>query len=135
MTKPTNTLVTLTVDTSTINETNKNDKVTFTDDQSDPAENPGHPDQYVSTVNKNAWITWKGVSDNGTDTVNISKVEQKTTGGGSDILVVPIGNPNDGEVKARVKNSQVTGDECYNVKFNINGSTTEYCIDPKLRMN
>ena len=63
------TLVTLTVDTATINQNNKNSKVDFTDNQGDPAENPGQPNNYVSSVNKGARITWSATSKNDTDRV------------------------------------------------------------------
>lgn len=128
--KPTNTIITLTVDTANINETNKNLMITFTDDQGD-TETPGQPGQFESVVNKNSTITWKGVAKNGTDTISITDVSKKTTGGGSDILQ-EIGNPKDGIVTARVKNQQVTGDEFYNISLDVSG--TVYTIDPRLKM-
>lgn len=133
----TNTLVTLTVDTTTINQSNKNSKVTFSDNQGDPGETPGQPRNYESSVNKGAQITWKGEAANDTDTVNITVVSKKTSGGGSSILVTPIGPPTSGQVTANVINSQVTGDENYNVTFDVirNNVTTGYSIDPKLKMN
>lgn len=130
------TSVTLTVDTATINQNNKNSKVDFTDNQGDPSENPGQPTNYVSSVNKGARITWTATSKNGTDTVNITGVSKKSIGGGSDILQ-SIGAPTDGQITAQVKNVQVTGDENYNISFNVirNGVTSPYTIDPKLKMN
>lgn len=137
--KPTNTTVTLTVDTNGITEANKNDKVVFTDDQSDPVENPGHPETYLSTVNKGARIIFKGVPKSGSDQINITSVVKKASGG-SDILVQPIAgatnNPNGGDsLTAVVAGQQITGDEYYTVSFNINGNPPEYPIDPKIKMN
>lgn len=129
------TSVILTVDTNTINQNNKNSKVDFTDNQGDPAENPGQPNNYVSSVNKGARITWSATSKNGTDTVNITDVSKKSVGGGSDILQ-SIGAPTNGQITALVKNVQVTGYESYNITFNINGDTSNpFTIDPKLQMN
>ena len=128
--KPTNTEITLTVDTANINESNKNLMVTFTDNQGD-TEIPGQPGKFESVVNKNATVTWKGVAKAG-GAVSISSVSKKLgSDGGADILQ-DIGPPNDGIITARVKNIQVAGDEFYNISFLV-GSTT-YTIDPKLRM-
>lgn len=135
--KPTNTTVTLTVETNGITQGNKNDHVTFTDDQGDPGENKGHPDLYVSTVNKGARITFKGVPKSGSDTINITSVVKKPTST-NDILVQPIAgatnNPNGGdELTAVVAGRQITGNEYYTVSFNINGGP-EFPIDPQLKM-
>ncbi len=136
--KPTDTVVTLTVNTTGITETNRNDMVTFSDNQSDPAENPGHPETYLSTVNKGAKITWVGASVNGTDVINITSVVKKQNGG-ADILK-SIGGPlkgSDGKdtVTAVVTGQPQTGEETYTVSFNINGGTTVYPMDPRLKMN
>ncbi|WP_411767578.1 hypothetical protein [Winogradskyella sp. A3E31] len=134
MPNPTNTVVTLLVNTATINQNNKNSKVTFSDNQGDPAENPGNPNVYYSSVNVGAQISWIGQSENGTDTVQITSVSQKTTDGGSDILQ-SIGNPNNGQVTAIARSVYVSGDENYNVSFTINNNTSNpYTIDPKIRM-
>lgn len=135
--KPVNSTVTLTVDTVNITEATKNANVTFSDDQGDPAEIPGQPGQYESTVNRNAQIIWTGRAANGTDTVCITDVSKKAVGGGSDILVAPIGRPVSCQVTGRVVNAQIAGDEFYTISFNVirAGVTTGYSIDPKIRMN
>ncbi|WP_179007033.1 hypothetical protein [Winogradskyella forsetii] len=137
--KPGNTVITLTVDTENIkpNEQSIKDNVVFTDNQSDPAENPGHPDAYVSTVIKGSSCTWQGVAKNGRDTINITDVAKKPVGGGADILEeIALGDPfDDPKVTAKVKNKAITGPESYNVTFMINKNESQvYTIDPKLKM-
>lgn len=139
MANPRNTNVLLSVNTQSINQQNKKNMVVFSDDRSDPAENPGHPETYVSTVNRNMRVSWSGLtsSPNSTDTVSITDVSKKTNGGGSDILQdTSFGDPNgDGIVTGQVKDEDVTGDENYNITFIINGNTTDpFTIDPKLQM-
>ncbi|WP_178988485.1 hypothetical protein [Winogradskyella schleiferi] len=138
--KPADTVITLTVDTDNIkpNEQSIKDNVVFTDNQSDPAENPGHPDKYVSTVNKGHKCTWQGAAKNKRDTINITVVAKKPVGGGADILEeITLGDPiNDPNVISTVKNSVITGTESYNVSFIINKNDSQvYTVDPKLRMN
>lgn len=137
--KPGNTVITLTVDTENIkpNEQSIKDNVVFTDNQSDPAENPGHPETYVSTVIKGSTCTWQGVAKNGRDTVNITDVAKKTNGGGADILAeITLGSPiNDPKVVANVKNADISGTESYYVTFIINRNMSpSYTVDPKLQI-
>lgn len=137
--KPTNTIITLTVNTDGITTSNVNDHVVFTDNQSDPAENPGHPETYVSTVNKGATCEWQGVAVNGRDEINIATVVKKAAGG-NDILKTPIPpglqNPKGGnKLTARVNGAYLSGNEKYTVSFTINDDSTVYPVDPSLRMN
>jgi len=134
MPKPTNTIITLIVETTTINQGNKKSMVNFSDNQCDTDEVPGQPGTYLSTVNKNSNVTWIGFPSSGSDIINITNVSKKSTNGGSDILK-SIG-PKKGSpqtVTAKVKNKDVSGNESYEVSFNINGNES-YTIDPLLKM-
>lgn len=137
--KPGNTVITLTVDTDALISDPSNIKncVVFSDNQSDPAENPGHPETYVSTVIKGSSCTWQGVAKNGRDTINITDVAKKSVDGGADILEeIALGDPfDDPKVTAKVKNKDITGPESYNVTFMINKNESQvYTIDPRLKM-
>lgn len=136
---PKPTIITLTVDTENIQPTKEsiNNNVVFTDNQGDPAETPGRPDLYVSTVDKGSTCTWQGVAKNGRDTVNITVVAKKSTDGGADILEeITLGDPiNDPDVVATVKNLDIDGTESYNVSFIINKNMSQvYTVDPKLQI-
>mgnify|MGYP006175355899 FL=1 len=140
--KPGNTVITLTVDTDALrtNPGNINNLVVFTDNQSDPDENPGHPEAYVSTVNKGSTCQWQGVAKNNTDIINILSIVKKDAGG-SDILNTPIPpglqgpNGSGKTITAVVAGNAVTGEELYTVTFSINSDPTVYTVDPKLQMN
>lgn len=137
--KPADTVITLTVDTDNIqpNEQSIKDNVVFSDNQSDPAENPGHPDKYVSTVNKGKTCTWQGVAKNKRDTVNITVVAKKPNGGADILSEITLGDPiSDPKVTSTVKSTAVSGDESYSVTFIINKNPTPaYTVDPRLKMN
>lgn len=128
-----NTTITITVDTEKINSNNKNQCVVFTDDRDDPPQEPGKPEDYVSSVSKNMKVTWVGKSENGTDTVEIHEVSRKSKDGGSKILENSKNTSHNGTVEAKVKDEDVPGYEFYDVKFKINGDN-EFTIDPKLLM-
>ena len=142
-----NTIITLTVDTQglTTDPSNINNHVVFTDNQSDPKENPGHPETYVSTVNmstdkKPVTCQWQGVPKQGTDEINIISVVKKTPNG-KDILKTPIPpglqDPRKGQGKtltAKIRSSYIDGDEPYTVSFTINNSPTVYPVDPRIKM-
>ncbi|TPV33429.1 hypothetical protein FJ651_10100 [Paucihalobacter ruber] len=139
--KPANTIITLTVTTEglTTDPDNINNHVVFSDNQSDPLENPGHPETYVSTVNKGATCEWQGVAANGRDIINILSVVKKNPDG-IDILNTPIPpgiqDPKGGGKKltATVRGNAINGDEPYTVNFSINDSPIIYPVDPKIRM-
>ena len=135
--KKKDTHVHLTIDTRSINENNKNSMVIFSDDRSNPSENPGDPEQYVSLVDKNMKIYWSGQpADASSDkTIDILEVYRKPEGG-AEILEKTFRDPNkDGIVIGKVKNKNVTGFENYNIVFRINGDTIQtFTIDPKLKM-
>lgn len=134
------TQVTLTVDTLNINQSNRNDCVTFSDNRNDPAEHPGHPKDYVSTVDKGKNITWSGTPDPKSslpaDSVQIIYVLKKPgTSGGADILQNDY-NPGDGvTVQANIKDKDQTTNESYYIVFTVNNLTENpYIIDPQLKM-
>ena len=139
--KPGNTVITLTVTTAglTTDQTNINNHVVFTDNQSDPKENPGHPDTYLSTINKGKICQWRGVSNPAGDKINIIKVTKKDDGGNNLLMLpIPAGVGDDGSAKiltAQISEKALTGDELYTVTFTINDDPTEYPVDPKIRMN
>lgn len=141
--KPGNTVITLTVDTEGLiaNPDNINNLVVFDDNQSDPKENPGHPETYLSKVNKGSICQWQGAAKNTKDIINIFSVSKKDEGG-SDILTTPIppglkGGPNGGTtITATVVGNAVTGEELYTVTFYIGSDIdTVYTVDPKISMN
>ncbi len=127
----------LTIDTKTINQNNLNSKVVFSDDRSDPAQNPGDPASFTSIVNKNMKVYWSGVAKDTTsgDVVNILGVYRKPDGG-SEILEIIGKDPNkNGVVVGKVKNKSVSGFEYYSVEFEINQDTLMvFLVDPKLKM-
>lgn len=140
--KPGNTVITLGVDTVGLiaNPGNINNLVVFSDNQSDPDENPGHPEAYLSTVNKGSTCQWQGVATNTTDIINILSIIKKDAGG-NDILNTPIppGLQSSGSggktVTAIVRGNFINGDELYTVSFSINSDPTVYTVDPRLQMN
>lgn len=133
-----NTTITLTVDTTGINEENKNTKVVLSDDRGDTAEAPGQPNIYQSTVNAGKIVTWKGVSVNGTDIINITAVTKKSDSPANVLKTInaPIkGSNGSGDtISAVVVGNKQTGVETYTVSFDINGEAPIYPIDPQLRM-
>jgi hypothetical protein len=145
------TVVTITVDTGSVNETNKNSKITFSDDRSDPSENPGDPGNYISTVSSTKKVTYKAVVKDKTtypnDSVAVKKVFKKKTGGGVEILKKDsyTDNNNDGVVVGQVRDNKITGTENYTVTIavtttrgsdgNYVTSTINYDVDPKIQMN
>lgn len=131
------TYILLTIDTKTINQNNIDSKVVFSDDRSDPAENPGDPASFSSVVNKNMKVYWSGVAKDTTsgDVVNILGVYRKPNGG-AEILESIGKDPNkNGVVVGKVKNKTVSGFEYYSVEFEINQDTLMvFLVDPKLKM-
>ena len=137
MSEKKNTNVYLAVDTANITQPTKDNNVVFSDDRGDPGEISGHPSTYVSSVDKSKNIIWSGTADNKTDVINITKVAKKPVGGGSDILKKASYTADNGSrtVTGKVKDKDVTGDECYNITFNINGDANKtFTIDPRLKM-
>ncbi|TVZ27633.1 hypothetical protein JM83_2683 [Gillisia sp. Hel_I_86] len=127
----------LTIDTENIDEGNLNATIVFSDDRSDPSENPGNPEKFTSVVDKNMKIYWSGIpkDENSTDVIYILEVIRKQQGG-AEILKKTFKDPNkDGVVVGKVKNKKVEGFEYYSVKFSINGTTVRtFEVDPKLKM-
>ena len=143
------TTVTITIDTGSVNQSNKNTKITFTDDRSDAAENPGDPANYISTVSSGRKLTFQAVvKDPSTfpdDRVEVKKVTKKTTGGGEAILKNDSYDDTNGVVVCHVRDNKIPGTEQYTVKVKVvtsrgsgNGrvmTPSEYDVDPKLQMN
>lgn len=143
MANPNNTEVYLSVDTAAITESNKDEKVTFSDNQTDPAdpdppETPGSPSTYVSSVHRGAQISWSASAQNGSTTVSVTAVTKK--GDSPADILQSIGNPNDGVVTARVKGSPPnppTAEETYSVSFSFTGTDGKpksFTVDPRLKM-
>ncbi len=127
----------LTIDTKTINQNNISAKVVFSDDRSDPIQNPGDPASFTSVVNKNMKVYWSGVAKDTTsgDEVAVLGIYRKPDGG-AEILESLAKDPNkNGVVVGKVKNKNITGFEYYSVEFRINEDTLRtFLVDPKLKM-
>lgn len=132
------TVIYVTVDTKNISEGDVDQHVEFSDDRNDPEQEPGKPQDYVSTINPGKKVYWRGVAKDpkSGDTIEITEVETKNTDGEWKLLV-SVG-PEQGNSKARegrIKGKFIKGQESYSVKFRINeGSGNEYMVDPKLQM-
>jgi hypothetical protein len=122
MPRPADTNVTVTVDTDLITETTKNSAVVFTDDREDPVAFIGHPENFVSKVDKNYKITWTAVAKNGTTPVFFEDVKKKPNG--TD-LMKDLGRGNGhNKFKAKIKDdaSINSGDEEeYSIIIGLNG--------------
>ncbi|MFD0976864.1 hypothetical protein [Salinimicrobium gaetbulicola] len=128
------TVITVTVDTEKINLSNINQCVVFTDNRDDPSQQPGDPENYVSTVDKNMKAIWEGVSENGTDSVQITNIDLKGNDDPKILKDSHISSTN-GIVEAKIKDKYESGEEAYKLTFTINNSNTSYPVDPKLRMS
>jgi hypothetical protein len=139
MPNPNNTAVLLTVDTASITEANKDEKVTFTDNQSDdPSETSGSPSTYVSSVKRGTQLSWSGAATNGTTAVSITSVTKKTD---SPVDILQSIGPSNGGVVTAVVNgtppNPTTAQETYSVSFSFVGAdnvTKSFTIDPRLKM-
>ncbi len=76
-------IITVTVDTEKINKSNVNETIVFTDNLSDPLSFVGHPDKFVSFIEKGQTLVWQAVAKNGDAPVYIQNVKQD---GGSKII-------------------------------------------------
>lgn len=128
------TVITVTVDTEKINQNNINQCVVFSDNREDPPQEPGDPENYVSTVDKNMNVIWEGVSENGTDSVEITNVDLKEKGDPKILKDSQISSTN-GVIEAKVKDKYVSGEEAYNLTFTINKGSDSFPVDPKLKMS
>ncbi len=118
---PKDTNVTITVRTDSITEANKNTSVVFSDDVGDPAETPGDPRDYVSTVWKNKKITWTSLARNDGNVVTISGVAKD---GGSEIMDDLTTGDNDNVYQAKIKNDPKISpgtQESYSITLNVYG--------------
>lgn len=124
------TWVKLSVDTQSINDKNKEEKVIFSDNRDEDPSN--YSGKFQSTVDKNREIYWEGIAMNKSDEVSIINV-YKT--GGSEIMEDIKKDPkNTKKFKAKIKNKDIKPPEDYKVTIQINGGDT-FTLDPKLIMN
>ena len=137
------------MDTSDINEDNKDEMVIFSDNRGVPPSQPGNPNGFISTVNRGKKIRWVGrVKDSGINfkdqeefyaknSVDIKEVFVKKEAHKSRILRKNCyrDKKKNGIVIAKVrKTKKSTGViEGYNITILVNG-TDKYTIDPKLQM-
>ena len=129
-----NTTVTATVNTATITEANKNTTTTFSDDRGDGAEDPGHPETFTSSVDKDKNIYWTGAADNGTTEVAITGIAVKS---GSDIMKNIKQDPNNSlNWQAKIKKDATIGTtQSYSITFKINNDASKvFTIDPKIKV-
>ncbi len=127
----------LTVDTETINQNNIDAKVVFSDDRSDPIENPGDPKTFISKVDKNKKVFWSAVpKDPIIDlSIDVLAIFRKEDGGAEIMEDVYIEEGRKGVVVAKIKNKKVFGLENYSVVFRINEDNPRtFVVDPKLEM-
>jgi len=149
------TQVIVTVDTSNINETNKNQMVIFSDNRGVPPSNPGHPHDFISTVNRGMKIKWIGrVKDPEKDcedikgfyrdnSVEVKEIAIKDKFGCSKILRKNYyyDRNNSGEVIGFVRKADKCPEEIppetitegYNITIRVNGNAG-YTIDPQMEM-
>lgn len=128
------TVITVTVDTEKINLQNIDQCVVFSDNRDDLPQQPGDPKNYVSTVDKNMKAIWEGVSENGTDSVQITDIDLKSSDDPKILKDSHISSTN-GIVEAKIKDKYESGEEAYNLTFTINNGDTSYPVDPKLKMS
>lgn len=133
------TVINVTVDTKNIRESDIDQYVIFSDDRDeDPPQEPGKPQDYVSTISPGMKVYWKGEAKDQTsgDIIEITDVITKN-GNGEWKMLMSVG-PEQGKKGVRVgkvKGKKITGQESYSVKFRINEeSGKEYTVDPKLQM-
>lgn len=136
-----NTYIYVVVDTDSINEENKNEKVDFSDNFGGSYSGK-HPSKFISLVNENKNIIWCGIvkeaAKNPTHRVAVKKILRKPGTTGPEILHNPpfLEENESGVVIGKAKKSKVSGDEDYNIILEVSkgGNKVEYHIDPKMRM-
>ena len=100
--------------------------------------NPVDPENYVSLVDQNRKIYWRGKALDETtgDRIDITAFYRKPEGG-AEILENTFEDPEqEGVLVGKVRNEQVSGYELYSLEFSIiNGDMVRtYTVDPKLKM-
>lgn len=131
-----NTTITLEVDTAKINEHNKNNFVSFSDDRGKGHKSiPGEPAKFVSKIDQGMQVIWEGKPKDAStgDTV---KIESITKESGPDLLQT-IGKPDKGVITAVVKSTHIDGEEKYKIEFEViykDKPSKTLTIDPKLEM-
>ncbi|MCB0399516.1 MAG: hypothetical protein KDD26_07815 [Winogradskyella sp.] len=120
MSKPTPINITVTVDTENITEENKNYAVVFSQGLGGPIEQPGHPENYTSQVEKNQEITWTAVPLSGNTEVFFQDVKHKS---GKEIMqTIKRGNGhNVYTAKIRNGNFNPTDEEKYSITIGLSG--------------
>ncbi|MDO1500563.1 hypothetical protein Q2T40_10520 [Winogradskyella maritima] len=95
--------ITVTVDTENITEANKKLMVVFSQGLGGPVEDPGHPENYTSEVQKNQKLTWTAVAKNGQTPVFFQNVKHEDgksimkeikRGNGHNVYVAKVRNDN-----------------------------------------
>ena len=95
--------ITVTVDTDNITEANKNTTVVFSQGLGGPVEQPGHPENYTSEVEKNQKIIWTAVPKNSNTVVFFQNVKHEggkpimrsiKRGNGHNVYTAMVGNDN-----------------------------------------
>lgn len=126
-----NTHIRMEVKTEGLQQKNVNTHVKFSDDRNDPEQPEGRPQDYVSTVDRNAKVQWEAFAVNGKDSVEIIEVARKKKGG-AELMKEKHVKPVNGKAIAHIRDVFVEGEELYEVKFRVQG--IEYTVDPKLQM-
>ena len=108
--------ITVTVDTETINETNKKFAVVFSQGLGGPIEDPGHPENYTSQVQKNQKISWTAVAKNGTSNVFFQNVKHES---GKSIMKEIKRGGSTNLYTAKVKTKDVNEDDIENYSITI----------------
>ncbi|MGA9326734.1 MAG: hypothetical protein WBV47_11840 [Salegentibacter sp.] len=130
--------VLMAVDTRNINEDNINSNIFFIDDRMVCCNTPVDPENYVSLVDQNRKIYWRGraLDETTGDRIDITAFYRKPEGG-AEILESSFADPEqEGVLVGKVRNEQVSGFELYSLEFSIiNGDMVRtYTVDPKLKM-
>ncbi|MBD09748.1 MAG: hypothetical protein CMC68_03185 [Flavobacteriaceae bacterium] len=120
MSNPTPINITVTVDTDNITEENKNYAVVFSQGLGGPIEQPGHPENYTSQVEKNQNIIWTAVPLSGNTEVFFQDVKHKS---GKEIMQTIKRGDGHNVFTAKIKNGNFNPDdeEKYSITIGLNG--------------
>lgn len=108
------------------------DCIEFSDNRSGTVSKPGQSEEFVSKVNPDKWVIWKGHKDSEPE-ISIIEVNFKEINGSENILKEKKMKEKDGIVRGKVKPKDSVKNltiEFYSITFKID--TVEYTIDPKL---
>lgn len=133
------TIITVSVNTALINQSNKNIQTIMYDDRGGSSTSGNHAN-YVSLIDIDKRAIWVGqvqnANQNPNDRVLITMVSKKNIAGNKSLLKKDVYTGN-GQVDAKVRRNYEDGEEAYDITFTVirNGQATSYTIDPKLKMN